>query len=175
MIYGYLLIVGLFMIILQTTLLVGGGAACLYDLMAPFVVFLGIYHRPRVAVPVLLLGGLAMDGLSGNVFGIYVSIYLWMYVGVRSAIQFLHVGNVILIPLLVVLGVAFESLAVAFSAVVLASAAWPVEATFSVVPGQTLWGALTGPLLMMGFIRGQHVVDGFRRSMAVDTESTRIS
>jgi hypothetical protein len=173
MIYGYLLIVGLLMIILQTTLLVGGGPACLYDLMAPFVVFLGVYHRCRVAVPVLILGGLAMDGLSGGVFGVHLSVYLWMYAGVRSAIQFLHVGNVILLPMLVLLGVAFESLAVAFSAVVLASAAWPVEAIFSVVPGQIIWGLLTGPLLMILFIRGQRVVDQLRRSIAADTEPTR--
>ena len=175
MIYAYLLIVGLLMIILQTTLLVGGGPASLYDLMAPFVVFLGVYHPARVAVPVLVLGGLAMDGISGGVFGIHLSVYLWMYAGVRSAIQFLHVGNVILMPLLVVLGVAFESLAVAFSAVVLASAAWPVEAAFSVVPGQILWGALTGPLLMILFIRGQRLVDQVRRSIAVDAEPTRTS
>lgn len=170
MIYGYLLVVCLLMIILQTTLLVGGGPVCLYELMAPFVVFLGIHHRPREAVVVLILGGVAMDGLSGGVFGIHLSIYLWMYAGVRSAIQFLHVGNVILLPLLVTLGVAFESLAVAFSAVVLASAAWPVEAVFSVVPGQVLWGAVTGPFLMLLFIRGQAVVDRARRSIAVDKE-----
>lgn len=173
MIYAYLLAVCLFMILLQTTLLVGGGAVHLYDLMAPFVVFLGIHHRPREAVPILILGGLAMDGLSGGVFGVHLSVYLWMYIGVRSAIQFLHVGNVILLPLLVTLGVAFESLAVAFSAVVLAAAAWPAEALFSVVPVQVLWGALTGPLLMMLFIRGQRVIDRARRSMIDDKKPTR--
>lgn len=175
MIYGYLLIVGMLMIILQTTLLVGGGPASLYDLMAPLVVFMGVYHRPRVAVPVLVLCGLAMDGLSGSVFGIHLSTYLWMYVGVRSAIQFLHVGNVILLPLLVVLGVVFESLAVAFAAVVLAANAWPVEAVFSVVSGQVLWGALTGPPLMMLFIRGQAAVDRARRAIVVDSEPARTS
>jgi hypothetical protein len=81
-----------------------------------------------------------MDGISGGVFGVYLTVYLWMYVGVRWAIQFLHVGNVILLPLLVTAGVAFESLVVAFSAVVLASSAWPVESIFSVVSGQMLWG-----------------------------------
>jgi cell shape-determining protein MreD len=159
MIYGYHLIICLLLIILQTTLLAVGGTAHLYDLLAPFVVYLGVYHLPRRAAPVLVLSGLAMDGISGGVFGVHLTAYLWMYVGVRWAIQFLQVGNVILLPLLVTAGVVFESLVVAFSAVVLASAPWPVESMFPVVSGQVLWGAVTGPFLMLLFIRGQRVVD----------------
>jgi rod shape-determining protein MreD len=164
MIYGYHFIICLFLIIFQTTLLVGGGTVHLYDLMAPFVVYLGVYHLPRGAVPVLVFGGLAMDGISGGVFGVHLTAYLWMYVGVRWAIQFLQVGNVILLPLLVTAGVVFESLVVAFSAVVLASVSWPMESIFPVVSGQVLWGAVTGPFLMLFFIRGQKVVDRTRKS-----------
>ena len=120
MIYGYHLIICLLLIIFQTTLLAVGGMAHLYDLLAPFVVYLGVYHLPRRAIPVLALSGLAMDGISGGVFGVHLTAYLWMYVGVRWATQFLQVGNVILLPLLVTAGVVFESLGVAFSAVVLA-------------------------------------------------------
>lgn len=164
MIYGYHLIVCLFLIIFQTTLLVGGGMVHLYDLLAPFVVYLGVYHLPRRAIPVLVFSGLAMDGLSGGVFGVHLTAYLWMYVGVRWAIQFLQVGNAILLPLLVTAGVVFESLVVAFSAVVLASASWPVASLFPVVSGQALWGAVTGPFLMLFLIRGQNVVDRARKS-----------
>ncbi|MBC2712420.1 MAG: hypothetical protein HGJ94_15980 [Desulfosarcina sp.] len=175
MIYGYHLIICLFLIIFQTTLLVGGGPAHLYDLLAPFVVYLGVYRLPREAVPVLVLGGLAMDGISGGVFGVHLTAYLWLYVGVRWAIQFLHVGNVILLPLLVTAGVAFESLVVAFSAVVLASAAWPVEFMFSVVSRQVLWGAVTGPFLMLFFIRGQKSVDRARKSFFAEKDPLRTS
>ena len=173
MIYGYHLIICLFLIIIQTTLVAGGGPADLYDLLAPFVVYLGVHRRPQEAIPVLVLGGLAMDGISGGVFGIHLTAYLWMYVGVRWAIQFLHVGNVILLPLLVTAGVAFESLMVAFSAVVLASAAWPVESLFSVVPGQVLWGAVTGPFLMLFFTRGQKTVDRARKSFFMEKDQLR--
>ncbi|WP_155319844.1 hypothetical protein [Desulfosarcina alkanivorans] len=162
------------LIIVQTTVLAGGGPSSAYDLLAPFVVYMGVYRLPREAVPVLLLGGLAMDGISGGVFGTHLSVYLWMYAGVRWAIQFLHVGNVILLPLLVTAGVAFESLAVAFSAVVLASSAWPVESMFSVVSGQVLWGAVTGPILMLLFIRGQKTVDGARTSFVQEKDPLRI-
>lgn len=158
MIYCYHLVVCLFLIIAQTTMLAGGGPAYLYDLLAPFVVYLGVHRLPRQAIPVLIVVGLAMDGISGGVFGVHLTAYLWTYVGVRWAIQFLHVGNVILLPLLVTAAVAFESLVVAFSAVVLASSAWPVESLFSVVSGQVLWGAVTGPFLILLFIRGQKFV-----------------
>jgi rod shape-determining protein MreD len=173
MLYGYHLILCLFLIIVQTTLLAGGGAAQLYDLLAPLVVYLGVYHPPRRSIPVLVLGGLAMDGISGGVFGVHLTAYLWMYVGVRWAIQFLQVGNVILLPLLVTAGVLFESLVVAFSAVVLASAPWSVESILPVVSGQVLWGAVTGPLLMLFFIRGQSVADRARRSFFTEKSSSR--
>jgi cell shape-determining protein MreD len=174
MIYGYHVSICLFLIIFQTTVLAGGGTPHLYDLLAPFVVYLGAYRLPREAFPVLVIGGLAMDGISGGVFGVYLTVYLWMYVGVRWAIQFLHVGNVILLPLLVTAGVAFESLVVAFSAVVLASSAWPVESIFSVVSGQMLWGGITGPFLMMLFIRGQKFVDRARKSFVQKKDPLRI-
>jgi hypothetical protein len=168
MIVAYHLIICLLLILLKTTLFVGGGPAHLYDLMAPFVVYLGVYHRPRKAIPVLVLAGLIMDGISGGVFGIHLTAYLWMYVGVRWVIQYLHVGNVILLPLLVTVGIAFESLLTAFCAIVLASAAWPVESMFSIVSGQVMWGVATGPFLMLLFIRGQKVADRARRTMVTE-------
>ena len=168
---AYHLILSLLLILFQTTLLLVGGSACLYDLLVPFVVYLGLHRNPREALPVLMLAGLAMDGISGGVFGVHSSAYLWMYIGVRWAIQFLHVGNAILLPLLVTLGVAFKSVLVAFSAVVLASAPWPVESAFPVVSVQILWGAVTGPLLMIAFVRGQAVVSQARKSFFADKDS----
>jgi hypothetical protein len=174
MIYGYHLIVCLFLIVFQSTVLAEGvGPSYLYDLMAPFVVYLGVHRLTREAVPVLILGGLAMDGISGCVFGVHLSVFLWMFVGVRWAIQFLHVGNVIFLPLLVTAGVLFESLVVAFSAVVLESSSWPVESIFPVVTGQVLWGAVTGPFLMLFFVRGQAVVDRARKSLAAEKDPLR--
>ena len=164
MITAYHLILSLLLILFQTTALTAVGLVSFYDLLVPFVVYLGLQQHPREALPVLILAGLVMDGITGGVFGIHLSAYLWMYVGVRWAIQFLHVGNVILLPLLVTLGVAFKSVLVAFSAVVLAPDPWPVEFAFPVVSIQILWGAFTGPFLMMVFVHGQRFVDQARKS-----------
>jgi hypothetical protein len=94
-----------------------------------------------------------------------------MYVGVRWAIQFLHAGNTILLPMLVIIAVAFKSIVVAFSAVVVASAPWPVEAVFPVVSGQILGGALTGPLLLMALIRGQKAVGKAIKTFGAEKDS----
>ncbi|WP_319526646.1 hypothetical protein [uncultured Desulfosarcina sp.] len=171
MIYVYHLAVCLFLILFQTTLLTVFGPTCLYDLLVPLVVYLGVYRLPREALPVLILAGLAMDGISGGVFGVHLSAYLWMYVGVRWAIQFLHAGNAILLPMMVAIAVTFKSIVVAFSAVVVASAPWPVEAVFPVVSGQILWGALTGPLILMALIRGQKAVDQAIKTFGAEKDS----
>jgi len=171
MIIVYHLILSLLLILLQTTLLTVVGSAYLYDLLVPFVVFLGLQRNPRESLPVLILAGLAMAGISGGVFGIHLSAYLWLYIGVRWAIQFLHVGNAILLPLVVTVGVAFKSVLVAFSAVVLSSAPWPVESAFPVISVQILWGAATGPLLMIFFVRGQRFVNQARKSFFSEKDS----
>ena len=87
MIYAFHLIVCLLLVLFQTTLLAVGGPIHFYDLLVPFVIYLGAYRPPKEAVPVLILAGLAMDGISGGVFGVYLTVYLWLYVGVRWAIQ----------------------------------------------------------------------------------------
>ena len=165
MIYGYHLTICLGLVLIQTILPVGDGPAAPYDLFTPFVIYLGVYRPLREAIPALVLAGLAMDSLSGGVFGVHLTVYWWMYAGVRWAVQFLHVGNVILLPMLVTVGVAFESLVAAFSAVVLASAAWPAESILPVFFLQVLWGAVTGPFLVLIFIRGHKWVDRFRKSL----------
>ena len=59
MIYAYHLIVCLILILFQTTLLAVGGPAHFYDLLVPFVVYLGVHRLPREAIPVLVIAGSA--------------------------------------------------------------------------------------------------------------------
>jgi cell shape-determining protein MreD len=175
MIYAYHLIVALLLIVLQTTLLARGSQMLFYDLLGPFAVYLGVQRPPREAIPVLVLAGLAMDSLSGGVFGIHLTAYLWIYSGVRWAIQFLHAGNTLLTPLLVTAGVAFESLLKAFAAVVLTASFWPAEAVFSVVTRQILWGALTGPFLMLALVRGLTLIKKARTSWFAEEDQLKDS
>jgi len=154
MIYVYHLFICFFLIIFQTTIL-ADLPVHFYDLIAPFMVYLGVFRRPREAVFLAVFCGLIMDGISGGVFGVHLTVYIWMYVGVRWAIQFLQVGNSILLPLLVSGGIVFQSIIEAFAAVVLSSPTWPTAYVFSVVSAQVMWGIITGPVLMFLLVRGQ--------------------
>lgn len=155
MMIAWLLAVTLLLIVFQTAL-TGISGIVLYDLMAPFIVCLALDVRRWEAIPVIVAGGLVMDSLSGGVFGIHISVYAWMYAAIRTAIHYLNVESPLLLALLVVAGVAFESLAVAFSAIVLAPAGWPMEALLPVVTRQIVWGAITGPLFLFLFVRANH-------------------
>jgi hypothetical protein len=96
-----------------------------------------------------------MDGLSGGPFGVHLTVYLWMYVGVRWAIQFLHVGNVCCCRFAGYRRRRFRESGDGFCCGGTGvSAPWPVESMFPVVSRQVLWGAVTGPFLILFFIRG---------------------
>lgn len=156
MIQVYHVLICLFLIIFQTTIL-ADLPIHFYDLLAPFMVYLGVFRRPREAIFLAIFCGLIMDGISGGVFGVHLTVYIWIYSGVRWALQFLHVGNATLLPLLVSGGIAFQSLVEAFAAVVLASPTWPAAFVFSVVSAQVMWGIITGPVLMFLLVRGQRL------------------
>lgn len=172
MIHVYHVFICLFLVIFQTTVLVGVPLH-LYDLLGPFMVYLGAFQRPREAIVLVLFSGLAMDGITGGVFGVHLTAYLWIYAGVRWAIQFLHVGNAILMPLLVGAGVVFESLVAAFAAVVLASPSWPMHFVFSVVSAQAMLGIITGPFLMLLLIRGRELVHWIGKNIVGEKDSLR--
>jgi rod shape-determining protein MreD len=172
MILGFYFILCFFLMIFQTTVLANLPVNA-YDLLAPFVVYLAIYQGPRKALPVILFFGLMMDGLSGGIFGVYLTVYLWMYVGVRCAIQFLHVGNTILLPMLIIMGIFFECLVLAFCAVVLSPSTWPAEVVFSVLASQMTWAIFTGPLLVILFLSGQRFVERTRKKMVADANGSR--
>ena len=153
------------LIVFQTTLLSGGSQVIPYDLLGPYVVFLGIYRPPREAVPVLLVCGLVMDGISGGVFGIHLTVYLWMYMGVRRAIGYLHAGNVFLLPLLVAAAVAFQSVVMALSALVLSAfgLAGGVDHRRCLPAGGVGCG-FTGPFVLLLIKRGMDLVVRARRA-----------
>ncbi|MDJ0784333.1 MAG: hypothetical protein QNJ22_20370 [Desulfosarcinaceae bacterium] len=108
----FYLMAGVLLILLQTTLLPEmplAGAS--YDLLTPVVIHISVYRPLREGIPLILLLGASMDGLSGGPPGLYVSLYVWLYLAMRHLRQFLHVGNLILLSLVAVAGVGLESLA----------------------------------------------------------------
>ncbi|MEJ2643208.1 MAG: hypothetical protein P8010_27000 [Desulfosarcinaceae bacterium] len=164
--FCFYLLSGIFLILLQTTLLPEMAASrAFYDLLTPMVIHISVYRPLREGVPLILLLGFAMDGLSGGPPGLYVSLYIWLYLAMHYLKQFLHVGNPLLLSLVAVAGVGLESLAF-FGLIGLQS---PVSQIWLVavdtVLRQMVFAVFTAPVILMGLHLGQRRVNRFVKTM----------
>jgi len=144
-------------IVIQTTLFpLVASLSGFYDLLIPFVVYLGLFRPLKEGLPVVFCLGIAMDTLSGGAFGIYSTTYLWLYGVIAWMIGFLHFKNTLRLPFIVVVGVLLENL-VFLGTVKLGNP----DATLPLGLGrmatvQLLWAVFTGPPLLL-LIRGIHL------------------
>lgn len=150
--YFFHICVSLCLIIFQTTVipyipLFHG----FYDLLSPFVIYLSIFRSSRESIPVILFFGFVMDNIYGGPFGLYLTTYLWLFVGVRWIITFLHVGNSLLWPFVVVAGVLMENFIFVVSSVLLKAGLHINSVVLGMVGVQVLWAVFTGPVLISFF------------------------
>jgi hypothetical protein len=79
-----------------------------------------------------------------------VTIYLWLFIGTKWVVTFLHVANHFLLPFVVALGVLLENLIVLGAFVVLTDSRFP-EDVAATVGKQTLWAVFTGAFFLIFF------------------------
>ena len=135
-----------------------------YDLMIPFVVYLGISRPIRESLPFVLFLGLIMDNLSGSPVGLYLTTYVWLFVGVKGITSLLQVGNrLVIIMLMIATGVLIENLIFLGTLTVLGPDQQLAGNAAKTVTVQVLWAIWTGPLLLMIFRKMYNNLDlGFR-------------
>ncbi len=145
-----------------------------YDLFAPFVIYLAIKRSYKESIPVIVITGLLMDGLSGGPFGIYLIVYFWMFAVIRWLIQYLHVGNIILLPLLVAGGVLIENIIFMAWAVFLDVGGDVYTAALKTIVSQLVWAGITGPfiIVMFGWMQGK--IDLFTGEFFAEKNDLRI-
>jgi rod shape-determining protein MreD len=120
-----------------------------YDMLIPFVFYLGLYRPAREGIPFILLLGFTLDSLSGGPFGIFLTTYFWVFVMTRWGVTFLHAGNKGLWLIAVAAGVLIENL------IIIATILWLGEASGlppewgDRVVTQLLWALFTGPVLII--------------------------
>ena len=127
-----------------------------YDLLVPFIIYLGLFRPVPEGLITLVLLGVLMDGLSGGAFGLYLSAYLWIYLGSIWTVRYLHLVNSILLPFVVAGGVLFENLVFMAGAALGKS---PIDINASIllnVMVQLLLAVLTGPFALL-FFRGAYI------------------
>jgi rod shape-determining protein MreD len=127
-----------------------------YDLLIPFIVYLSLSRPVRESLPFILFLGFIMDNLSGGPFGLYLTTYFWLYVGVRGITMFIQVGNrLLIIALIVAGGVLFENLISLGAFALLGSRQQFAGDAPEIVTIQVLWAIFTGSLFLLFFRNAQ--------------------
>ncbi len=148
--YGFYIGTCLLLLIVQTTILPYiPGLGGMYDLLIPFVIFISICLPLRESLPFVLVLGLIMDNLSGSPFGLYMTFYLWLFIGVRFIIRFLRVSNKFLLSVVVVTAVLIENLLMIATFTFFRPAEQLPADAWIVISQQFLWALATGPLFLL--------------------------
>ena len=151
--YGFYIGTCLFLLIVQTAIfpyvpVVRG----MYDLLIPFVIFISICLPMRESLPFALILGLIMDNLSGSPFGMYLTFYLWLFIGVRFIIKFLRVSNKFFLSVVVVVAVLVQNFfMMAVFGFFSPTGKLPADA-FLVILQQLLWTIATGPVFLLSLL-----------------------
>ena len=151
--YFFNISVCLLLVILQTTIMPYlPPLDKFYDLLIPFIVYLSLSRPVRESLPFILFLGFIMDNLSGGPFGLYLTTYFWLYVGVKGITMFIQVGNrLLIIALIVAGGVLFENLISLGAFALLGSRQQFAGDALEIVTIQVLWAIFTGSLFLLFF------------------------
>lgn len=152
MIYCIYIAISIFLVIVQTTVLPNiPFTGQFYDLLIPLLIYLTLFRPPHESLPFVFFLGLLMDNLSGTPFGLYLTTYLWIYIGVKLVASYLRVGNRILMALIVCGGVLVQNVLIIGSAWVMDSARMLPADALTIVVSQLLWALVTGPVILIMF------------------------
>ncbi len=141
----------LFLVILQTTVMPYLPLLdSFYDLLIPFLVFLGLSRPVRESLPFVFFLGFLMDNLSGSPFGLYLTAYFWLFVGVKGITKLLQVGNrLFIMTLIVAVGVLIENLFFLGTLTILGPDQQLAGDAAKTVTIQVLWVIWTGPIFLL--------------------------
>jgi len=151
-IYLIYLCVCIFFIVLKTAFLANFTVfSNFYDILLPVVLYLGLFRPVTEGLPLVLFCGFCMDSLTGSPFGIYISVYFWVFIAAKGLIQFLHAQSILIKPFIVFIGVVIENLMfLALLTIFDGGNALPESFVRSAIT-QSLWAAFTGPFFFLIF------------------------
>lgn len=149
--YCFNIIVSVFLVILQTTVMPYLPLLeKFYDLLIPFIVYLGLSRPVRESLFFVLLLGFIMDNLCGGPFGIYMTTYFWLFIGVKGVTMFIQVANrLVIITLIIATGVLLENIIILGAFAVFGSGQQLASDIVEIVAVQVLWAILTGSFFLV--------------------------
>ena len=120
-----------------------------YDILAVIVIFLGLYRNLRESIPVILFIGFTMDNLYNGSFGLYLTVYLWLYACIRWCSVYFNVRSILFLAFIVPVGVLFENIIFLGSFAMFNADSFHYSDIYSVVAEQIIWAMITGPAIMI--------------------------
>ena len=100
---------GLFIVVFQTVLLPGfSGAFYFFDLTIILIVYISLYSSRYWAVAAVAGIGCILDSLSGGPFFLYTFSYVWIYLIVQLARQFVFQTSALFVMVISLLSVAIQ-------------------------------------------------------------------
>lgn len=131
--------------------------AGLYDVLTAYVIYLGLFHRVREILPIILISGIIMDTISGSPMGLFLSAYLWVFLLTRWTTRLIHHNNLVLRFFIVAVGVLIQNGVYIGTTLLLGHANLFAAPTLEAALTQLIWALATGALLITLF-RQAHIV-----------------
>ncbi len=152
------IVVCLILVIFQTAvkpqvLFLGG----LYDVLTAYIIYLGLFHRVREILPIILISGMTMDTISGAPMGLFLTTYLWLFLLTRWTTRLIHQDNLVLRFFIVGIGVVIQTGVYIGTTLLLGKATLFPAPTLDVALTQVLWALVTGAILLTLF-RHMHAI-----------------
>lgn len=120
-----------------------------FDLLLVYVGYLGAFRRPKEGIPIVILAGLSMDSLSGGVFGLFLTTYIWFFVLMNGIVRFLHRGNRLLMLFATLIGVVIENMVHLGTASLLREGFPVLQVLVDRTVAQLGWAVVIGPVLLL--------------------------
>jgi len=120
-----------------------------YDLLIVVVIFLGLYRNLRESIPVILFAGFIMDNFFNGPFGLYLTVYLWLYACIRWCSVYFNVRSILFLAFIVPVGVLFENIIFLGSFAMFNPGSFHYSDIYSIVVEQIIWALITGPVFIM--------------------------
>lgn len=138
-----------------------------YDVLTAYVIYLGLYHRVREILPIILISGIIMDTISGSPLGLFLTAYLWTFLLTRWTTRLIHQDNLVLRFFIVAVGVLIQTGVYTGTTLLLGHAHLFAAPTLAATATQTLWALATGAILITLFRKVHTLWERFLNSYFV--------
>jgi len=139
----------LFLVILQTTIYYAIPTLNHFvDLLIVFVIYAGLFLPFLESIFLVLVLGALMDSNTGGLFGLYLSIYFWIIVGMRPFVTLLNLKNAQTLRLLLGIAIGFENMMLFIGTVALKQEIVFSSESFRGMAFQLIWTLILGPFLI---------------------------